>query len=70
MEPKHHNRPWIIRPLGEGFWPDVVWAVAVLAGGALGALVFDAWAVFVGAVIGVILLVGARAVSRGVKRRR
>jgi hypothetical protein len=69
MEPKHYSRPWIARPLGEGFGPDLMWGLAVLAGAALGALVFDAWAVFAGAVIGVIVLISVRAVLRATRRR-
>jgi hypothetical protein len=70
MEPTHSNWPRIFRPLGKGFWPDVVWAVAVLAGVALGAWLFDSWDGFVGAIIGVTTVVVFRAVRRGVKRLR
>jgi hypothetical protein len=68
VEDEGSNRPRSFRPFGEGFWPDVAWALAVLAGAALGALVFDAFDVLAGAVVGVIVLVIARAVRRGVKR--
>jgi hypothetical protein len=35
MESKKSNWPRIFRPLGQGFWADVKWAVAVLVGAAL-----------------------------------
>jgi hypothetical protein len=41
-----------------------------MVGAALGALTFDAWDAFAGAVIGVTLVVITRAVHRGLKRRR
>jgi hypothetical protein len=70
MEPKQSHWPRIFRPLPKSFWGDVLWALSVLAGAALGAWVLDAWDGFVGAVIGASLVVTYRAVRRGVKRRR
>jgi hypothetical protein len=70
MERTHSNRPRIFRPLGEGFWPDVVGAVATLVGAALGAWQFNSFDGFVGAAIGATLVVVVRAVRRGVKRHR
>jgi hypothetical protein len=70
MEPKQSNWPRIFRPLAETFWGDVLGALSVLAGAALGAWTFDAWDGFVGAVIGASLVVIFRAVRRGVKRLR
>lgn len=70
MEPKQSNWPRIFRPLPEGFRGDVLGALSVLAGAALGAWVFDAWDGFDGAVIGASLVVVFRLVRRGVRRRR
>ena len=70
MEPKKSNWPRIFRPLPKNFWGDVLGALSVLAGAALGAWVFDAWDGFGGAVIGAFLVVIFRAVRRGVKRPR
>jgi hypothetical protein len=70
MEPKKSNWPRIFRPLPKNFWGDVLGALSVLAGAALGAWVFDAWDGFGGAVIGASLVVIFRAVRRGVKRPR
>jgi hypothetical protein len=61
------NRPRFLRPLGQGFRPDVIWALAVLAGVALGALLFD-FNGLLGAVVGVTAVVIGRAVHRYVKR--
>ena len=62
--------PRIFRPLPKNFWGDVLGALSVLAGAALGAWQFDAWDGFVGAVLGATSVVIFRAVRRGVKRRR
>jgi hypothetical protein len=70
MDPEHADWRRILRPSGEGFRRDLTSAAGVLAGAALGALVFDAWAVFPGAVIGASFVVVVRAISRGVRRRR
>ena len=70
MEPKQSNWPRIFRPLPKSFWGDVLGALSVLAGAALGAWTFDAWDGFVGAVIGASLVVLFRALRRGVRRRR
>jgi hypothetical protein len=70
MEPKKSSWPRIFRPLPKNFWGDVLGALSVLAGAALGAWQFDAWDGFVGAVLGATSVVIFRAVRRGVKRRR
>ncbi len=70
MEPKTSKWPWFLRRPKPGFRGDVQTALGVLAGAALGAWTFNAWDGFLGAVIGVSLLVVFRAVRRGVKRRR
>ena len=65
-----YNRPRFLQPLGEGFWPDVKWALAVLAGMALGALVFDNVNVPIGAAVVLTAVVIGRAVHRFVKRHQ
>ena len=70
MEPKQSNWPRIFRRPPEGFRGDVLGALSVLAGAALGAWMFDAWDGFGGAVIGASLVIIFRAVRRGVRRRR
>jgi hypothetical protein len=59
------NLPPGFRPLGEGFRADVIWALAVLAGALLGAVLFDNFAALVGAAVGVAAVVVVRAVRRG-----
>ncbi len=70
MEPKQSNWPRIFRPLPKNLWGDVLGALSVLAGAALGAWTFDAWDGFGGAVVGASLVVVFRLVRRGVRRRR
>ena len=70
MEPKQSNWPRIFRPLPKNLWGDVLGALSVLAGAALGAWTFDAWDGFGGAVIGAGLVIIFRVVRRGVRRRR
>lgn len=70
MESRKSNWPRIFRPLPKNLWGDVVGALSVLAGAALGAWVFDAWEGFLGAVVGAALVVIYRVVRRGLKRRR
>ena len=70
MEPKQSNWRWFFRRPKPGFRGDVQGALSVLAGTALGAWTFDAWDGFLGAIVGATLLVGFRAVRRGVKRLR
>ena len=70
MEPKKSIWSRLFRRPKEGFRGDVLGALGVLAGAALGAWVYDAWDGFVGAVIGAALVILYRAVRRGVKRRR
>lgn len=70
MEPKQSNWRRIFRRPKEGFRGDVLGALSVLAGAALGAWQFDGWDAFGGAVIGACLVVVFRAVRRGVRRRR
>jgi hypothetical protein len=57
------GRSRFFRPLGEGFWSDLTWALATLSGAALGALLlgFDG---LLGALIGVTAVVIVRGVSR------
>ena len=70
MEPRKANWPRIFRPLPKNLRGDVLGALSVLAGAALGAWAFDAWDGFLGAVVGASVVVAYRAVRRGVKRRR
>ena len=70
MEPKKSNWRWFFRRPKPDFRGDVLGALSVLAGAALGAWVFDAWDGFGGAVIGASLVIIFRVVRRGVKRRR
>jgi hypothetical protein len=70
MEPKRSIWSRMFRPLPKNFRGDVLGALSVLAGAALGAWTFDAWDGFAGAVIGASLVIGFRAVHRGVKRHR
>jgi membrane protein implicated in regulation of membrane protease activity len=56
---------------GRGPVDDLKWGVAVLAGFALGALVFGAdWSIVVGALIGVMFVALVRAVRRRRGRRQ
>ena len=66
VQARGSSRPRIFRPLGDGFWPDVQHALAVLVGAGLGALLFG-FEGFAGAIIGVTVFVVARAVRRRVK---
>jgi hypothetical protein len=53
------------------FRDDLIWAVAVLAGFAIGALIFDAEAaILIGAAIGAVLVIAVRAVLRARVRAR
>ena len=70
MEPEQSIWSRIFRRPKPGFRSDVQGALGVLAGAALGAWTFDAWDGFLGAIVGATLLVGFRAVRRGVKRLR
>ena len=70
MEPKESKWRWFFRRPKPGFRGDVLGALGVLAGAALGAWTFDAWDGFLGAVIGATLVVVFRVVGRVVKRRR
>ena len=70
MEPKQSNWPRIFRRPPKNLRGDVLGALSVLAGAALGAWMFDAWDGFGGAVIGASLVIIFRAVRRGVRRRR
>jgi hypothetical protein len=70
MEPKQSIWSRMFRPLPKNFRGDVLGALSVLAGAALGAWTFDAWDGFVGAIIGASLVIVFRAVRRGLKRRR
>jgi len=58
------DRPPGFRPLEVGFRGDVKWALAVLAGALLGSILFDNFAVLVGAAVGVIVIVVSRAIRR------
>jgi Na+/H+-translocating membrane pyrophosphatase len=58
------DRPPGFRPLGDGVRVDVTWALAVLAGALLGAILFDNFAVLAGAAVGVAAVVVVRAVRR------
>ena len=66
LQTRGANRPRFFRPLGDGFWPDMVYALAFLVGCALGGLLLGFEGI-AGAVIGVSILVVARAVRRRVK---
>jgi hypothetical protein len=57
------------RPLPDDFQGDVVGGAGILVGSALGALSFDSFAGFVGAVIGVTAMVIVRGVRRSMRRR-
>ena len=70
MEPKKSIWSRIFWRPKEGLRGDVLGALFVLAGAALGAWVYDDFDGFVGAVIGAALVVIYSAVRRGVKRRR
>jgi hypothetical protein len=69
VESGGYGRPWLFRPLGVGFWPDVKGALGFLTGAALAALLLDNLDLFVGSVVGVTVAVSASAVARRVKRR-
>jgi hypothetical protein len=70
MEPKQSIWSRMFRRPKPGFRGDVLGALGVLAGAALGAWTFDAWDGFLGAVIGATLVVVFRVVGRVVKCRR
>jgi len=70
MEPRKSKWQWFFRRPKPGFRGDVLGALGVLAGAALGAWTFDAWDGFLGAVIGAFLVIVFRVVRRLVKRRR
>ena len=70
MEPKQSKWPRFFRRPPKDFWGDVLGALSVLAGAALGAWKFDAWDGFGGAVVGASLVIIFRVVRRGVRRRR
>jgi hypothetical protein len=55
--------------LGDGFWPDLTGALALLAGVALGGVVFDDFAGLRGAAVGVTVLLIVRAIHRLVTHR-
>lgn len=63
------ERPRLMRPLEAGFWPDVKGAVAILAGAALGGLLFHDLRGLLGAVVGGAAAVIARAVVRRHRKR-
>jgi hypothetical protein len=64
--PRRHP---FFRPLGDSFRDDLIGAIALLVGAALAAVVFDNFAVLVGAAIGVTLLVIGKAARRRLTRR-
>ena len=57
------------RPFKAGFRGDVGWALAVLVGGAIAAVLFDSWGVLAGMAVGVTVVVVARAIRRRWQRR-
>ena len=70
MEPKKSIWSRIFWRPKEGFRGDVLGALFVLAGAALGAWVLDDFDGLVGAAVGAALVIIYSAVRRGVKRRR
>jgi hypothetical protein len=63
------RRRWLFRRFPDSFWGDVLGALSVLAGAALGALLFNSFAGLLGAVVGAVLVVIGKGVRRGVRQR-
>ena len=70
VEGEGSKRRRLFRPLEDGFWPDVKGALAVLAGVAVGALLFHDLGGLVGGAIGATASVIVRALRRRARRGR
>ena len=62
------ERPRGFRPFKPGFRGDIAWALALLAGGAIAAVLLETWDGLLGMAVGVTAVIVFRAVRRRWKR--